>query len=130
MRRETKAERAAWTEFVTGKKTCVGERGSKYGNKRIEFNGKIYDSIREANKAAELQALFRQGKIKDYTEQKRIVLVAGDGKLRPIVYVADFYYVDLDGTPHVLDSKGYKTKEYRLKKKLAALLLRIQIEEC
>jgi hypothetical protein len=130
MRRESSKERAMWTEHFTGEKQQKPCRGSKFGNRRVEFNGKIYDSIREANKAAELQGLARQNKIKDYAKQKRIVLLAGDGKLRPIVYVADFYYVDLDGTPHVLDSKGYKTKEYRLKKKLAALLLRIQIEEC
>jgi hypothetical protein len=119
-----------WTEHITGEtqqKTC---RGSKFGNRKVPFNGKVYDSIREANKAAELQGLARQGRIKHYEEQKRIVLVAGDGKLRPIVYVADFYYVDLDGTPHVLDAKGFKTQVYRLKKKMAALLLRIKIEEC
>jgi hypothetical protein len=58
------------------------------------------------------------------------VLVPGDGKLRPIIYIADFYYTDLDGTPHVVDAKGFKTQVYRLKKRMAALLLNITIEEC
>lgn len=127
MRRESASERAAWTAFIDGDTTQPPK--SKYRNTRVEFNGKRYDSQREANEAAKLQALARAGKIRDYQEQKRIVLVPGNGKLRPIVYVADFYFVDLDGTPHVLDAKGFKTQVYRLKKRLAALMLRIEIEE-
>ena len=129
MRRESKAERAAWTEFVTGQKTCAGDRGSKFGNKRVFFNGKWYPSQLEANWAAKLQPLAERGQIKHYQEQKRITLVPGDGKLRPIIFVADFYWVDLDGTPHVADAKGFKHPVYRLKKRLAALLLRVEIEE-
>lgn len=125
MRRESNAERKAWTEHVAG----ASVPGSKFGNKRTPFNGKRYDSQREANVACKLQALHKAGQILDYEEQRRLVLVPGNGKLRPIVYVADFYYVDLDGTPHVLDAKGFKTQVYRLKKRLAALLLRIEIEE-
>jgi hypothetical protein len=93
----------------------------------VRSNG--YASKHEAAAAVNYQALARAGKIKDYQEQMRITLVPGDGKLRPVVYVADFYYVDLDGTPHVVDAKGYKTAIYRLKKRLAALLLGITIEE-
>jgi hypothetical protein len=129
MRRETSKERAAWTEFVDGKKTCVGERRNKMGNRRVLFNGKWYASQLEANWAAKFQALASRGQILHYQEQKRITLVPGNGKLRPVVYVADFYYVELDGTPHVLDAKGFKTQMYRLKKRMAALLLRIEIEE-
>lgn len=128
MRRETQRERAAWTAHITGEKagTC---RASKYGNKRVEFNGKTYASKHEAATAAKLQALAQAGKIRHYEEQKRIVLVPGNGKLRPITYIADFYFVELDGTPRVLDAKGFKTPVYRLKKRLAALMLRIEIEE-
>jgi hypothetical protein len=129
MRRETRSERAAWTAFIDGE-TSDTPKGPKYGNRKVKFNGKTYDSQREANVAAKLQALAVRNKILHYEEQKRITLVPGDGKLRPIVYVADFYYVDHDGVPHILDAKGFKTGIYRLKKKLAALLLRITIEEC
>lgn len=126
MRRETKSERAAWTEHVTGAKPA---KAPKYGNKRVEFNGRMYDSIREANHAAKLQPLAERGLIKHYEEQKRIVLIPGNGKLRPVTYIADFYYVDDSGTPHVVDVKGFKHPIYRLKKRMAALLLRIEIEE-
>lgn len=126
MRRESQSERAAWTAHIEG---AAAAPRSKYGNRRVEFKGRMYDSQREANEAAKLQILADVGRIKDYEEQKRIVLVPGNGKLRPIIYVADFYYVDLDGAPHVLDAKGYKTPVYRLKRRMAALLLRIEIEE-
>jgi hypothetical protein len=33
-------------------------------------------------------------------------------------YIADFVVTDPDGTLHVYDAKGYKTPEYRLKKKI------------
>lgn len=127
MRKESASGRAAWTAHVEGGESAP--KLSKYRNTKCEYNGKTYDSQREAGWAALLQGLAWAGKIRDYEEQKRITLVPGDGKIRPIVYMADFYYVDLDGTPHVLDAKGFKTPVYRLKKKLAALLLRIEIEE-
>lgn len=115
-------QRAAWTAFVGGNDAA---KPSKYGNERTRG----YASKREADYALKMQALASRGLIRDYEEQKRITLVPGNGKLRPIVYVADFYYVDQDGTPHVLDAKGFKTQVYRLKKRMVALLLNIEIEE-
>lgn len=124
MMRENGADRAAWTAYFEGNSNPV----NKYGVAPKYERGK-YASKHEANAAVNYQALARAGKIKDYEEQKHIILVPGDGKLRPIIYVADFYYIDLDGTPHMVDAKGYKTAIYRLKKRMAALLLRIVIEE-
>lgn len=123
MRRESTAERAAWTAFVEG--TPV-PRENKYGAQRVDG----YASRWEARAAQSLHALNNAGKIRDLKEQVRIELVPGNGgKLKPIIYIADFTYYDLDGGYHVLDAKGFKTPVYRLKKRLAALLLGIQIEE-
>jgi len=122
VRRETQAERAAWTEFVDGTKP---EKGNKYGARR---EGK-YASKHEAAVALKLQALERAGQIRLLHEQVRITVVPGNGRLRPVVYVADFSYFDADGHRHYLDAKGFKTPVYRLKKRLAALLLGIEIEE-
>ncbi len=119
--RERRGEREAWTAFVDGRKEGAA---NKYGAKRK--NG--YASIHEADAAAKFQLLASRGIIKEYVEQFRIVLVPGDGKLRPIVYVADFKYIDENGL-HIVDAKGFKTAVYRLKKRLAALLLGITIEE-
>lgn len=121
MRRETKAERAAWSKHFGD--AVAGP--SKYGNEKA---GK-YDSKHEAETAGKLAALERMGKIKNLKEQVRIVLVPGNGRLRPIVYVADFTYFDLEDVLHVLDAKGFKTQVYRLKKRMAALLLDVIIEE-
>lgn len=42
-----------------------------------------------------------------------------EGKtVRAIKYVADFVVTLADGTREVVDTKGYKTPEYKLKKKL------------
>ena len=125
MRRDS--QRAAWTAFVEGKEPAPV---SKYGNRRVEFNGKMYDSVREAGWAANFQALRDRGLITDYKEQYRIVLIPGDGKLRPIIYVADFTFEEtMTGRKRVMDAKGFKTPVYRLKKRMAALLLGIEIEE-
>lgn len=125
MKRETASERAAWTEWIAGSEGLEA-KPSKYGNKR---EGK-YASKREAMVAARLDALYRHGIIKDLREQERFVLVEGQGRIRPIVYVSDFTYVDDDGIKHVLDAKGYtKNPVYRLKKKLLFLLHGIEIEE-
>lgn len=119
--KERKGERAAWTEFVEGKEES---KPNKYGAKRT--NG--YASIHESEVAASLQMLASRGLITEYKEQERIVLVPGNGKLRPVVYVADFTFIE-NGRRRVLDAKGYKTAIYRLKKRMAALLLGIEIEE-
>ena len=125
MRRESKSERAAWTEYIEGKQfTPV----SKYGSVRCEMNGRVYPSKHQAKIAATLQMLQERGLISDLKEEVPIILVPGDGKLRPITYRADFTYRD-ERSLHVVDAKGFKHPVYRLKKRLAALLLGIQIEE-
>jgi len=121
MRRESSQERALWTALVEGS----APRKNKYGNQR---EGK-YASKREASVAASLCALERAGHIKCLREQHPLVLVPSDGKLRAVTYIADFTYIDQQGQYHVLDAKGFKTPVYRLKKRLAALLLGIKIEE-
>lgn len=101
---------------------------SKYHNR--QHNG--YASQREAETAANLHALAQAGVIRGLEEQVSYQLVpAQKGKLRNekgITYVADFVYYDKDGR-HVVDSKGYKTRDYILKRKLMAYLLHIEVEE-
>jgi hypothetical protein len=120
--RERRGEREAWTRFVDGGEAV---RGNKYGAERT---GK-YASKHEASVASSLATLERAGKIRSLREQHRITLVPGDGKLRPVIYVADFTYLDQNDQLHVVDAKGFKTPIYRLKKRMAALLLHIKIEE-
>jgi hypothetical protein len=121
MRRENRAERAAWTALVEGKTA----KAPKYGNERA---GK-YASKREADVAMKLAALAAAGIITELREQERIELIPGNGKIRSVTYVADFTYRDQEGKRHVVDAKGCRTAVYKLKKRTAALLLGIEIEE-
>jgi hypothetical protein len=120
--RERRGEREAWTAFVENREAAPA---NKYSAQR---EGK-YASKHEAAAASNFAALERAGHIRGLKEQHRITLVPGDGKLRPVIYIADFTYIDRDGAFHVVDAKGYKTAIYRLKKRMAALLLGIVIEE-
>lgn len=95
----------------------------KYGNKRTVYNGKIYDSKKEARRAYELDILQRSGYICCLERQRRFELqqsftVRGT-TIRAITYIADFYYFDNQKKIWVAeDTKGYRTEVYKLKRKL------------
>ena len=103
---------------------------SKYNNRRT--NG--FDSIREMNRYQELKLLERAGKIQGLDRQVRFDLIPNqyddNGKLvyRGIYYVADFVYWK-DHMFIVEDCKGFRTKEYQIKKKLMYYFHRIKIKE-
>jgi len=114
-------DREAWTAMVEGRKP----------KKRPKFNAhrtKEYHSDKEADVAMKLVALQSCGKIWNLSQQVPFTLVEGQGKIRPITYIADFTYLDAEGS-HILDAKGFRTPVYRLKKKLMKLLLGLDIEE-
>lgn len=115
-------------------KTCSVDCGrkaqaKKYGGQPVEFNGRLYDSVREARAAQKYQILEHAGEIHDLQYQVRIVLVEGRAGVRSIIYWADFAYYDAQNKYHVIDAKGMKTDVYKLKKALAFLLHNITIEE-
>lgn len=47
------------------------QRGSKFGNKRCQFGGRIYDSRLEAAVAADFHVRLKAGEIEDLREQVR-----------------------------------------------------------
>lgn len=127
VRRETRAERQAWTEHFS-----EDPKLSKYSNVRTPALGRWFDSAWEAEYAIRLDAVFRAGQIRDLRFQVPIELVPGNGKLRAIKYIADYEYYDLDGTRHVVDAKSSHTCKlpvYRLKRRLLQLLHGVEIEE-
>lgn len=115
------SDREVWTAFIEGRRP----KQNKYGNRRT----RAFASDHEAEVAGNLAALEKAGKITKLKYQVPFVLVYGDGKTRPIKYVADFTYFDEDGDFHIGDAKGAKTAVYRLKKKMMWLLLDLEIEE-
>lgn len=110
---------------------------SKYHNKKVEMDGLKFDSRKEAMRYAELKLLERAGHIKDLEPQKRkFVLIPAqrdkNGKLleRECAYIADFVYRDgKTGEIIVEDVKGYKTPEYRMKRKMMLFFHGIRIRE-
>ena len=106
---------------------------SKYGAKKIEIDGIKFDSKRESERYTVLKYLESIGDITDLQLQVPFELQPKyimDGKtVRAIKYVADFVYKDKNGNTVVEDSKGYRTKEYLLKKKLFEYKFNLKIKE-
>jgi hypothetical protein len=103
----------------------------KYGNKKVGG----YDSKKEYRRALELELKQRQGEISELRKQVRYLLVPAqrdeNGKLieRAVYYVADFVYKDSHGRFIVEDTKGYRTRDYILKRKLMLEVHNIRITE-
>lgn len=103
---------------------------SKYNNKKV--NG--FDSLREMGRYQELQLMERAGKISGLTRQVAFELIPkqydDNGKFlyHGITYIADFTYWK-DGAYIVEDCKGFRTKEYQIKKKLMYYFHHIKIRE-
>lgn len=96
---------------------------NKYGNKKVRTNsGEILDSELEHARYCELKILERAKEIKDLRRQVSFELQPSYRKnnkiIRAIYYKADFVYFDKNGKMIVEDTKGYKTEEYKIKKKI------------
>lgn len=107
---------------------------TKYNNKKITVDGQKFDSKKEANRYKELKLLEKAGEIQDLRTQVKFVLIPSqrdeNGKLieRECSYKADFKYEE--GLKTVVeDVKGYRTKEYIIKRKLMLYQYGIRIRE-
>lgn len=106
---------------------------SKYGNRKTEWNGVEYDSAKEARRAAELMLMERAGLIKNLCAQVKYTLIPAqkrNGKVieRPVTYIADFVYTE-NGETIVEDVKGFRTKEFIIKRKLMLWEFGIVVKE-
>lgn len=113
-------------------------RQNKYGNRKTEVDGIVFDSKHEAMRWIELKYMERAGLIRDLKRQVKFCLVPtieGEGKKirqRAVYYVADFEYWEknYDCWKHVVeDAKGVRTDVYKLKKKLMLWRHGIEIRE-
>ena len=107
---------------------------SKYHNRKIVREGETYDSVKEYRRAKELELLEKSGVIKDLKRQVRFEIIPSqrgeDGKVveRAVTYVADFVYFE-DGKLIVEDTKGFRTKDYIIKRKLMLYMHGVRIKE-
>lgn len=100
---------------------------AKYRNKKTHIDGKKFDSKAEADRYIELKRMQEGSLIFDLKCQVPFVL---EVNRHPICkYVADFVYVDVDGNRVVEDVKGFRTRDYVLKKKLMLAVHGIAIHE-
>ena len=106
---------------------------SKYGAKKVTVNGITFDSRKEANRYIELSSLEKVGKVSDLQCQVKFELIPSqriDGKVaeRAVTYKADFVYME-NGQKVVEDTKGFKTPEYIIKRKLMLWVHQIKVKE-
>ena len=101
---------------------------NKYHAKPTFVDGRRFASQKEAARYCELRLLERAGQIQDLTTQVPFVLIEKSQYGRAIKYVADFVYTQ-DGRKVVEDAKGVRTPVYKLKKRLMAETLGIEIAE-
>lgn len=118
---------------------------NKYKNKKVTVDGIEFDSIKEARRYRQLAELEKQGDIINLQRQVKYVLIPAQyepdiigkrggvkrGKLleREVAYIADFVYKKQDGGEVVEDTKGVRTKDYIIKRKLMLYIHDIRITE-
>ena len=119
---------------------------NKYGNTKTEVDGIIFDSAKEARRWQELRLAERADAIRDLRRQVKYELIPAQrepdqrgarggiikGKLleRAVYYTADFVYYDMAaGRIIAEDTKGFKTKDYIIKRKLMLHNYGIKITE-
>lgn len=103
---------------------------AKYQNQRVKLDNLLFASKKEARRYCELKLLLRAGEIKDLRMQKKYELIPKQGNERSVNYIADFVYFDNRLNKLVVeDTKGFKTKEYIIKRKLMKFIHQIEIKE-
>lgn len=118
---------------------------SKYRATPVEFDGIKFASKKEGTYYLRLKEMQERGEIENLrlqvpyelvpkvTTQELVHLKTKDKIItkilqRPITYVADFVYTK-DGKEVVVDTKGFRTEAYKLKKKMMLAFHGIQITE-
>lgn len=121
---------------------------NKYKNNKCIVDGIVFDSRREARRYRELMLMQAAGKISRLQRQVKYVLIPaqylptgevykrGEKKGQPklkqaeqeCAYIADFAYYE-DGKMVVEDTKGMRTRDYIIKRKLMLYVHGIKIRE-
>ena len=106
---------------------------NKYHSRKITRNGITFDSLKEYRRFCELSLLEKAGAITELKRQVKYELIPSqkiNGKVveRACAYVADFVYKQ-NGQTVVEDTKGFRTKDYIIKRKLMLYIHKIKIRE-
>ncbi len=117
---------------------------TKYHSKKITRDGITFDSVKEYRRFCELSLLEKAGAITDLKRQVEFILIPAQREPDTIgvrggiikgktiehkcSYVADFVYTE-NGKQIVEDTKGFRTKDYILKRKMMLYFHGIRIRE-
>lgn len=101
----------------------------KYRNVQTAIGKKVFSSKKEAKRYQELLIMEKAGLIHDLMTQVSYELIPKQEGERNCIYVADFVYKTQFGTLKVEDAKGFRTKDYVIKRKLMLWLKNIRIQE-
>lgn len=96
-------------------------RGSKYKAVKQKFEGKTYDSKKEAQYAQQIEWRKKVGEIKEIIPQFKIELYVNGSKI--CNYYVDFKLIMPDGSIEFHEVKGFETDVWKLKWKLTEALL-------
>lgn len=119
---------------------------NKYHARKVEYNGLEFDSQKELLRYQELCSLCSDGIISELRRQVKYILIPSQrepgyvgprGGIKPgkvieneCSYIADFVYrLNESGETIVEDTKGFKTKDYIIKRKLMLFVYGIRIKE-
>lgn len=121
----------AFRALAEKQRSHTGKRKNKYHAEK--YGG--YDSKKEYYRAQQLKLWLRAGLISDLRQQVAFLLVPSQVNSegieeKPVRYIADFVYVDnATGLTVVEDTKGFRTPEYIIKRKLMLRVHGITIKE-
>ena len=104
-----------------------GQKKSKYGSKRVAFDGIKFHSQKECSRYKVLKTLANTGVLNKLQLQVKFELKVNNELIEK--YVADFTYYDKQGNYIVEDTKGFKTADYKRKKKWMKSVHGIEIKE-
>lgn len=132
------------------KKTNRKPYRSKYNNRKVEYDGMVFDSKKEAQRWRYLEEMQNEGKIKNLQRQVKFLLIKTQrepdtigprggikkGKVieRECDFIADFVYMDANTNEMIVeDIKGYKQegayKVFTIKRKLMLERYGIRVKE-
>jgi len=101
-------------------------RRNKYNARKTEIDGIVFDSIRESRRYSDLKLRQFAGEISHLEIHPAWDLDVNNVHIGK--YTADFIYIE-NGKAVIEDSKGVKTRDYILRKKLMKALYGIEIVE-
>lgn len=99
-------------------------KSSKYKAKKTVIDGIVFDSKLEAEYYVYLKTLKKLGKIQGFDRQMKYELIPSykqkdtNKTVRGVSYIVDFVVYYNDNTVAFIDTKGYETADFKIKKKL------------